>query len=327
MGEILSQDEIDKLLNQLNSGDSEDVLLKPENERKVVTYNFARPSKFNKEQLKTLELIFDGYSRLLSSFLTGYLRTTVSVEVANAEQLPYNDFSASISNPAILSIVDFKPFKGSIVLDLSVNIGYAIIDRVLGGPGLGIKKIRDFSEIETILLERIISQMLGFMVAPWESIADISPKLSKIETNSQFAQIISPSDMIALISLNIRVGSVEGYFSFCIPHYVIEPIMDRLNTRYRFGNIEEEIDSNYKDILAVNLERAVVPVSVIVGRTNISVGDFINLQKGDIIPLDSYYTSDLDVMVGNLHKFKAKPGISKGKNAIQVTSIIRKEEQ
>lgn len=327
MGDVLSQKEIDELLQLMSTGNSDELLMsKDANTQKTVDYDFKRPSKFNKEQLRTLEIIFDTYSRMVSSFLTGYLRTTTNVEVANAEQLTYNDFSASISNPVILAIIEFNPFKGSIILDLSANIGYSVIDRVLGGPGLSIKKLRDFSEIETILLERIITQMLNYLIEPWESITPINPKLTKIETNSQFAQIISPSEMIALVTLSIKVGSVEGYMNFCIPHFVIEPIMDKLNTMYRFGYNDEEEESNYKDTLEISLERAKVPVSAIIGRTNISVNEFISLQPGDIIPLDSYYTSDLDVTVGNLLKFRAKPGINKSKNAIQITSIIRKEE-
>ncbi|MDR1689588.1 MAG: flagellar motor switch protein FliM [Clostridiales bacterium] len=327
MGDILSQSEIDALLNSLSSGSAASSgLLGDPKAKKTVDYDFARPSKFNKEQLKTLEIIFENYARMVSSFLTGYLRTTTNIEVANAELLTYNDFNASISNPVILAVVELSPLKGLIILDLSANIGYSIIDRILGGPGLALEKLRDFSEIEVILLERLVSQMLVYLIEPWESITNIQPKLMRLETNSQFAQIISPGEMIALVTLNIKVGSVEGYMNFCLPHYCMEPIMDRLNTGYRFGYISEEADDTFKETLESRLERAMIPVSVTIGRTNVSVGEFIGLQVGDIIPLDSYYTSDMDVLVGNLLKFRAKPGVSKGKNAIQITTLVRKEE-
>jgi len=328
MGDILSQSEIDALLKSLSSGD-EATAANPfaTGGKKTVNYDFARPSKFNKEQLKTLQIIFENYSRMVSSFLTGYLRTTTNIEVANAEQLTYNDFNASIPNPVILAVVEVVPFKGSIILDLSANIGYSIIDRILGGPGMAMEKLRDFSEIETILLERVISQMLTYLVEPWANIAEIQPRLQRVETNSQFAQIISPGEMIALVTLNIKVGGVEGYMNFCLPHYCIEPIMDRLNTGYRFGYSREEEGDVYKDTLEARLERAIIPVSATIGKTIISVGDFIGLQVGDIIPLDSYYTSDINISVGNLLKFKAKPGISKGRNAIQITSLIKRKEE
>lgn len=325
MGDVMTQDEIDELLRTINKGEFDE--LKPESsEKHVKDYDFARPSKFGKEQLRTLEIIFDNYARLISSYLSGYLRTHAQVEVINAEQLIYNEFSNSLTNPVILAIVDFMPLKGSIVLELSATIGYCIIDRILGGKGGTLQKLRDFSEIEKILLERIIFQLLGFMREPWETVIDLSPKLDKIETNSQFAQIISPNEMTALVTLSIKIGEVEGFINICIPHLVIEPIMNKLNTKYWFGSKDEDVGDIYKEKISNSLEYAKVPVTAILGHTYITVSEFVSLQAGDVIKIDSFVNSDLDVDVGNLLKFYAKPGISKGKNAIQITSIVRKEE-
>ncbi len=327
MGEILSQSEIDELLNQLTSGGTDNIVVTPATkEKEAKNYNFARPSKFNKEQLRTLEIIFDNYARMVSSFLTGYLRTTCTLEVANAEQLTYKEFNNSLVNPVILSLVDLPPLKGSALLEMSANIGYSIIDRVLGGTGVTIKKMRDFSEIEKILLDRIIVQMLTYMVEPWENVIRFKPRLEKIETNSQFAQVISPNEMIALVTLSIKIGSSEGLLNFCLPHLVLEPIMDRLNTKFWFSHGDEEDSESYKEDLEAQLEKVNVPVSVVLGKTNIMVSEFIQLQVGDIIPLDSYITQDLNVMIGNLLKFQAKPGVSRGKNAILITQFLDKED-
>ncbi len=328
MSDILSQSEIDALLSALSSGDDNVVLNNNVEEKKVRAYNFARPSKFGKEQLRTLEVIFENFSRLVSSFLTGYLRTATQVEVANAEQLTYNEFNNSLLNPVVLGIIDLgnSSLKGSIILDVSSNIGYSIIDRILGGAGDVLKKTREFTEIEKILLSRILSQIVSYLVEPWENVCHISPSLEKLETNSQFAQIMSPNEMIALVTLSINLGGVEGFFNFCIPHLVIEPIMDKLNTKYWFSSQEEEDLSVYRSKVEVGLEEAKIPVSVVVGKTNITVDEFIDLQVGDVITLDSFVNSDFNVMIGNLLKFYAKPGISRGKNAIQITSLVGKEE-
>lgn len=326
-GDILSQAEIDALLAQLSSGD-EDVIITPAASTKEArNYDFANPRKFNKEQLRTLENIFDIYARAVSSFLTGYLRTASHLEVASAEQILYRDFNLTLVNPVILSMVELTPLKGTTVVELSNNIGYAIIDRILGGPGLGLKKLRDFSEIEKILLERFMLQLLGFLPEPWENVLTIRPKLEKIETNSQFAQIISPNEMVALVVLNIKIGSAEGMLSFCLPHLVMEPIMEKLYTKFWYLQREEENKEAYRSKIEVELEKAMVPVSAVMGKTNIMVSEFVNLQVGDIIKLDSYTNSDVNVMIGNLTKFHAKPGISRGKNAIQITSLIEKEEK
>ncbi len=328
MSDILSQSEIDALLSALSSGDDNVVINNDIEEKKVRTYNFARPSKFGKEQLRTLEVIFESFSRLVSSFLTGYLRTATQIEVANAEQLTYNEFNNSLLNPVVLGILDLgnPSLKGSVILDLSSNIGYAIIDRILGGSGDTLKKTREFTEIEKILLSRILSQIISYLVEPWENVCHISPSLEKLETNSQFAQVMSPNEMIALVTLSIKIGEVEGLINFCIPHLVIEPIMDKLNTKHWFASREDEDLSIYRSKVEVGLEEAKIPVSVVVGKTNITVDEFIGLQVGDVITLDSYVNSDFNVMIGNLLKFYAKPGISRGKNAVQITSLVGKEE-
>ena len=327
MGEVLSQSEIDELLKALNTGELDVAEIQTTTQEKhVKKYDFARPSKIGKEQLRTLEIIFENYARIISTYLSGYLRTPTQVEVINAEQITYYEFSNSLSNPVILSIVDFSPLKGSIVLELSPQIGYSIIDRILGGKGSLIEKIRDFSEIEKILIERIIIQLVALMREPWENVIDIRPKLEKIETNSQFAQIISPNEMIALVTLNLKIGDVEGMMNLCIPHLVIEPIMDRLNTKYWFTTVEQEDQTAYRRYLERRLEIAKIPLKAVLGRTYITVNEFVGLQVGDVIKLDSYTNSDLDIMVGNLLKFHGKPGVYKSKSAIQVTSVERKEE-
>jgi len=327
MGDILSQSEIDALLSALAGGDTSSVDLEPKSAVKTAApYNFKRPTKFSREHLRSMEIIFDNFARMASSFLSGYLRTPTTITVMQAEELTYFDFNSSLANPIILSIIDFSPFKGSIMLDLSPNIGYSIIDRILGGSGLSIGKLREFSEIEKILIERVVSQLITFLPEPWVNVADLSPFLEKIETNSQFTGIISPTEMIALITLSIKIGSMEGYMTFCIPHFVIEPAVEKLNTRYRFGVIENEDVSGLRERVEERLERTFIPVSAVIGKTNITVNDFVHLQKGDIIPLDSFLDSDLSVMVGSLMKFHGKPGTSRGRNAIQISSIIRKEE-
>lgn len=327
MGEVLSQSEIDELLKALNTGEIDVTeIQESKQEKHIKKYDFARPSKFAKEQLRTLEIIFDNYSRIISTYLSGYLRTPTQVDVINAEAVTYYEFSNSLSNPVILSIVDFSPLKGSIVIDLSPNLGYSIIDRILGGRGSMIDKIREFTEIERILLERIVTQLIALLKEPWENVVDLNPKLEKIETNSQFAQIISPNEMIALVTLNIKLGEVEGMMNICIPHLVLEPVLERLNTKYWFAVVEQEDKSAYRKFLEKRLEIAKIPIRAVLGKTHITVEEFIHLQVGDVIKLDSYINSDLEIYAGNLLKFYGKPGIHRKQNAVQITAVERREE-
>ncbi|MCL2015235.1 MAG: flagellar motor switch protein FliM, partial [Defluviitaleaceae bacterium] len=285
MGDVLSQAEIDALLAQLTGDNSEDAAAAvPVVETKEARlYNFALPSKFSKEQLRTLNNIFENFSRTVSSFLTGYLRTTVELEVASSEQILYKDFNLALMNPVVLAMTEWPPLKGTVLMEMSNNMGYAMIDRILGGPGFGIKNMRDFSEIEAILLERIMAQMLTHLPEAWETVIKIKPRIERLETNSQFAQIMSPNEMVALVLMRVKIGSTEGHLNFCLPHMVLEPIMDKLKTSFWFSQRSVDDAARYRTGVEDELEKALVPVSAVVGKTNIMVSDFVNLQKGDVL--------------------------------------------
>lgn len=328
MGEILSQSEIDDLFKALTTGELDVEDIKEEDKKRVIKqYDFTRPSKFSKEQLRTLEIIFENYARLVSQYLSGYLRSMVPVEVMNAEAVTYSEFTNSLSNPVILSIINFTPFTGSIIVELSPNLGYAIIDRVLGGTGKGLDKIRDFTDIEHIILEKTFNQFARLMVEPWENVATLEPSLEKIETNSQVVQIISPNEMVALITLSVKLGEVEGMLNICIPHIVIESIMDKLNTKYWFAHKEHTSKKACQEDLEKLVKTASIPMKAVLGKTHISVREFLELQQMDIIKLDTSIENPVEVYVGNILKFTAKPGAYKNRAAIQIDSIITREDE
>ncbi|OGO85828.1 MAG: flagellar motor switch protein FliM [Clostridiales bacterium GWE2_32_10] len=328
MADVLSQNEIDELLNALNSGDFDvNQVATDKEEKKIKKYDFARPSKFSKEHLKTLEIIYENYARSVGSYFSGYLRTPTHVEVINSEALTYREFTNSLSNPIILGIVDFKPLKGNIIVKMSSKVGFAIIDRVLGGPGTILKSNRDFTQIEKIILTKIMDKLVKMMGEHWTNVHIIQPKLENIETNMQFAEIIEPNEMVALLTLNLKVGDVEGMINVCIPYLVIEPLMEILNTKYLYTNHKNVQVEDYKGFIQEKLQISPIPLKVLLGKTQIMVKDFIELGEGDVIRLDTYVSSDLNIFVGNLLKFKGKPGISKKQNAIKITRIIREEEE
>jgi flagellar motor switch protein FliM len=164
------------------------------------------------------------------------------------------------------------------------------------------------------------------MREPWENVVSIRPRLEKIETNAQFAQIISPNERVALITLSTRVGEVEGMINICIPHLVVEPILPKLSTRYWFSTVEKETSKETRESIELKIENTVVPVKAILGKTTITVNDFIELQSGDVISLDTAINGDLEIMVGDLHKFYGKPGVRKSKVSIKITDVIRRED-
>ena len=326
MADVLSQDEIDNLLKALSTGELDVDEIKEDNSKQVKDYDFKRPAKFSKEHLRTLEIIFEHYGRLLSTNLPVYLRKNVQVSVVNSEALTFSEFTNSLANPVLLGIVNFAPLNGSIMVELASNLGYAIIDRMLGGQGTPLDKSREFSEIELTIVQKILVVCVRLFREPWRNVMDINPVLERVETNPQFAQIIAPTDMISIVTLNIKLGDVEGLMNICLPYFTLESIMDRLNTRYWYANMQEKTDEKYNEQIEGMIRRVGVPIKAVLGQSTISVSDFANLQIGDIIRLDTRIEDELQIFVGNIHKFTALPGSSKEAYAVRITSIIREEE-
>ncbi len=326
MSDVLSQSEIDNLLQALVSGDLDVNKMQNEDEKQVRDYDFSRPTKFSKEHLRTLEIIFEHYGRLISTNLPVFLRKNVQVMVSSSETVTFSEFTNSLANPVVLGIVNFAPLNGMIIMDLAINLAYAMLDRMLGGYGEPLEKSRDFSEIELVIIQKVLVMMVQLLREPWRNVVEINPVLNRVETNPQFAQVIAPNDMIAIVTLNLKIGDVEGYMNVCLPFITLEDVMDKLNTKYWFSTMQENHDENYEMYIEAMIKKTQVPIKAILGTSQITVADFVTLQVGDCIRLDTKVDSDMDVYVGNLKKFTALPGTSKDSYAVRVTSVLREEE-
>ena len=325
MSEVLSQNEIDALLSALNSGEIDVQEIKEEKEeRKVRDYNFKIPNKFAKDHTRTLQIMHENFSRLLQTYLSGYLRALVQIEVISVDQLTYNEFTNSMPNPSVLGIVEFAPLTGSIIVEMTPTISFAMIERILGGAGHAFERVRGCTEIELSLLEKIIGQIINFFKDPWKNVIELRPRLKKIETNPQFAQILSPNETVALITLNTKIGNIEGMIHICIPHLVIEPVIPKLSTKFWFSGITKEITGNDLKIIEKKIQSTLLPIRVVLGDSEITVRDFLELGAGDVIQLNTSVNDDLKIYVGNLKKFSGKPGLKKNKVSVKITRIEKK---
>lgn len=324
MAEVLSQNEIDALLQALNSGEVDAQEIKEvESSSKVKKYDFRNPKKIAKDQLRTLEIIHENLGRLFQTFLSGYLRAPVKISILTVDQFAYNEFSNAISNPAFLSIIDFDPLNGQILMDISTNIVYSIIDRLLGGDGTESQEIRPFTEIELSLLESMIYKIMPIIQEAWSNVVELKPQLDKIETNPQFAQIIPPNETIALITMNLEIGTMEGMLNVCIPYLVIEPILDRLSTRYWFSTAQKELSK--KELIAIRdrILDTKVPVRAELGSTVVKIKDVLNLKKGDVIKFDTGTEDEAKVRIGSQVKFLGNIGVSKNNMAIKIVNVVK----
>lgn len=324
MNEVLSQDEIDQLLTAISTGDIEtEEVTQATDQRKIKIYDFKRPDKFSKEQIRTVSIMHETFARLTTTALSAQLRSLVHVHVASVDQLTYEEFIRSIPNPTTLGIINMDPLKGSAVLEIDPSITFSIIDRQFGGQGEGAKITRDLSDIETAVMEGIIVRILGNLREAWSQVIDLRPRLGQIETNPQFAQIVPPNEMVVLVTLETKVGEVEGMINFCIPYLTIEPIISKLSAQYMYSSVRSGGTTENLNTLKERLSSIGVTVVAEIGSMQLTVRDVLSLQRGDTIRLPNTRISDPLVMkIGNRHKFLCRPGVVGSKVAVQITKKL-----
>jgi flagellar motor switch protein FliM len=286
MTEVLSQDEIDQLLNAINSGDTEPEDLKPTaDSRKIKIYDFKRPDKFSKEQIRTVSIMHEAFARLTTTSLSAQLRSMVHVHVASVDQLTYEEFIRSIPTPTTLAIINMDPLKGNAILEIDPAITFSIIERLFGGSGEGAKFQHELTDIEASVMEGIIVRVLGNMREAWSTVIDLRPRLGQIDTNPQFAQIVPPTEMVILVTLETKIGKVEGMMNFCIPYLTIEPIVGKLSAQFWYSSVRRNATSENLNVLKEKLTTVDVNVVAEVGKINIHIRDVLFLQRGDVIRL------------------------------------------
>jgi len=324
MTEVLSQDEIDQLLTAINAGETEIETIKPTADtRKIKIYDFKRPDKFSKEQIRTVQIMHETFARLTTTNLSASLRTLAHVHVASVDQLTYEEFIRSIPTPTTLANISMDPLKGSAILEIDPSITFTIIDRLFGGTGEGAKLNRELTDIEHSVMEGIIVRILGNMREAWTQVIDLRPRLSQIETNPQFAQIVPPTEMVVLVTLETKVGDVEGMMNLCIPYITIEPIVSKLSAQYWYSSVRRGATTENLNILNEKLSTVEIPVIAEIGKIDIPVRDVLALRVGDIVRLHSVRVNDpMSLNVGTKRKFLCRPGVIGKKMAVQITKKL-----
>jgi flagellar motor switch protein FliM len=329
MAEVLSQDEIDQLLSAISAGEiSTEEVHAPKDQRKIKIYDFKRPDKFSKDQIRTVSIMHETFARLTTTSLSAQLRSLVHVHVASVDQLTYEEFIRSIPNPTTLAVVDMDPLKGSAILEIDPAITFSIIDRLFGGQGEGAKFSRELTDIEQSVMEGIIVRVLGNLRESWSTVIDLRPRLGGIETNPQFAGIVPPSEMVVLVTLETKVGEVEGMMNLCIPYLTIEPIISKLSGQYWYSSARRGTTAENLNILRDRLTTVSVVLTAEVGNMEVPVRDVLALRAGDIIRLDSVRVNDPMVLkVGDRRKFLCRPGVLGNKVAVQIVKKLEDIEQ
>lgn len=334
MTEILSQDEIDALLTAVSSGEplpteiggaggpAPSAAPTKRDKKRLKVYDFRRPDKFSKDQIRTLQMMHETFARLTTTSLSAQLRTLVHVHVVSVDQLTYEEFTRSIPSPTTMGIVNMDPLKGNAVMELDPSITFAIIDRLFGGKGESLKTNRELTDIELSVIEGILVRVLGNLRESWANVIDLRPRLGNIETNPQFAQVVPPNSMVVLTTFDTKVGDVEGMMNFCIPYITIEPIISKLSAQYWYSSIRKGVSTENLSLLKEQLGEVEVEVIAKLGETELKFAEIAAIREGDIIRLDETIKNDAEIIIGSGPKFRGKPGVSGNRRAVQIREVL-----
>ncbi|NLB63041.1 MAG: flagellar motor switch protein FliM [Fibrobacter sp.] len=344
MSDILSQDEVDALLTAVSSGNvavgagggMSELASIPEpsvpiegtvlhaSTKQVGLYDFRRPDRVSKDQIRTLENLHEGFARLLSTTLSSMFRNLVEIDLISVDQLTYQEVIMSISSPSCIYIFQMEPLESSALIEINPSLVFTMLDRMFGGQGRSIETNRELTDIEKSVLNKIMERILMDLKEVWENIGIFSPKIEGYETSPLFVQIAPPGETIVLISLEVKMRNGSGLMSLCFPFVLLESIIDKLSGESWISS-QKTTTQETRRLIEKELSHTPMTLRCQVGETKMNVRDFLQLNIGDVLVLDKLATSDLTVFVEDRPEFLAKPGVVGRNKSIQITSIIERE--
>jgi flagellar motor switch protein FliM len=289
---------------------------------KVVAYDFKRPERVSKEQLRALKSLHEGLGPEFGAALSAHLRTIVEVKLTSVDQLTYSEFVCSLENPTCLNLLSAEPLEGQLILDLGPSILFPIIDRLLGGSkDSGPITRRPLTQIELRLASRITGLFLQALSRAWENVGALALSVDRVESNPQRAQIVPPNEAVIVVSFEVILGEARGMISLCIPFVSIERVAPQLAANRWAGYNQNGATSQSRAQIGRRLDRSLVDVVVSLAQTQITTGDLLGLRVGDIITTDKDIRTPLDVAVQGVNKYLASAGTLKGNKAFRVEAV------
>jgi len=332
--EVLSQAEVESLLSAMGAGAGpaavepqpappSPTLAAVKSREKIIPYDFKRPERVGKEQMRALQTLHEGFGRNFAAGLSAMLRTMVEVKLTSVDQLTYSEFIFSLENPTCFNLLKADPLEGNLILDLNPSILYPIIDRLLGGGReASLTTRRPLTDIELRIVSRITSLFLEELRRAWENVLELQLEVVRVEHNPQLMQIVPPNEVVVVISFEVTLGETRGMVNLCIPYNAIERIGGKLSSNSWVAWAKKVSSAQNVEQIARTLRGSPVSLSVRLASTRISTGDLINLRVGDIITTEKDIHRPLLVSVEGVPKFRARPGVLKGHKAIRIDDVI-----
>lgn len=329
MADILSQEEIDALLDVVD--DEGEALLESEHEssvtsqRQVTLYDFKRPNRVSKEQLRAFRGIHDKMARSLASQISSIMRSIVEIQLHSVDQMTYGEFLMSLPNPTSFNVFSFKPLEGSGIIEINPSIAFPMLDRLLGGKGEPFDASREFSDIELSLFETILRVMMSTLKEAWGPVMDIFPTIESKESSPNVVQIVAQNEIVVMVVMEIIIGQSSGMMNICYPVIALEPILPKLASRDLMLN-ETSTKKSRNTELQVLLGGAQVGVEAVLGKIDLTLRDILELQKGDIVRLANPADDVVTLCIDGKDRFRGKIGLKRFRKTIVVNEIIDTEK-
>ncbi|MGD9688202.1 MAG: flagellar motor switch protein FliM [Phycisphaerales bacterium] len=339
MPEVLDQSEIDALLAAVSTGEvSESTRVggvrifsrhrKNPDAAEVRPYDFKRPERVSKDQMRSMQTLHEGFARNFGASLSGFLRTIVEVRVSTCEQMTYGEFISGLPNPTSFNLINAKPLEGQMCLEVSPLIIYPIIDRLLGGSNqeLFIPQ-RPMTLIESRLISKVNSRGLSALSEAWAGIKEITFEVVATESNPQLVQIVPPNEVVVVVGFELKMGSRAGTMNLCIPYNVIEPVMEQLSNQSWFSAARSSRLPEARERIGRTLSRAPIGVTGLLAETTITLSELRNLAVGDLVVTERLVNKPIVLCVEGEKKFLAQIGQHKGSRALRIIRAVKPGER
>lgn len=326
MANILSQDEVDALLRGISGGEIETEVIDLQGPSDVMTYDLTSQDRIIRGRMPTLEMTNEKFARMFRTTLSSLLRKVTSVNAISTDMVKFGEYLKSIPVPTSMHLFKLEPLRGSALIIVESKIIFMLVDIIFGGSGRSAFKIegREFTAIESNIIKKVVLSALGDLEKAWQSLIGLKLTYQRSEINPQFVQLVPPTDVVIVSNFEIEVEFSSGTISVCIPYSTLEPLRDRLQAGYQSEQLE--VDKTWISRFKGGLLASKIDLTARLGSTEINAGEIISLKKGDVVPLSQFILDPINVYVEGVLKFKGRPVIYKGNQAIQVLQIISNDE-
>lgn len=321
MNPVLSQEEIDALMEGMKQGTLDTQTLAEPEKPKAKPYDFRRPARLSKEYMSTLNMVFEDYSKMVGNLLTTQVRTTISLELKSMEQVSFDEFLNSMPPFTMMGIFHSAPQPGIQIVELNPQICFQLVELLCGNADgrnpMKIVKRDHFTDIELAILEEVVLHFGTAFQNAWRDILPLETTMASMETNAQMIQAMSPNEPVTMLTFEIEMLGTRSFINLCIPYIFFESILDKLSLKNWF-HTGKGSDASEKGKLERNLNAVPLQLKVLLGQTKISLDNFLQLELGDIVPLDGKITEPMVMEVENEPYYLVKPGLVGSQVAVEV---------